>query len=232
MMGYISNIQRFSTQDGPGLRTTVFLKGCPLRCKWCHNPETWQKTPECMQRRDRCTGCGACVSACPQAARQLSHDTGITLDRTKCTGCGKCAAVCPTNATELCGYETDTEAVFREVERDRLFYKSSGGGLTVSGGECAMQPDFTDDDQDGYMNKGLRFAEIYTYSDKFMPRLKMVDGRGNDAVNGKNETKSASLQSLLEGDLDEVSKKIVAIVDEILKQVEFQEKYFKSEIRM
>ena len=96
-----------------------------------------------MQRHDRCTGCGACVSVCPQNTRQLSPDTGIAFDRTKCTGCGKCAAVCPANAAELCGYETDTEAVFREVERDRMFYKSSGGGLTVSGGECAMQPDFT-----------------------------------------------------------------------------------------
>ena len=141
--GCITAIQRYCLDDGPGIRTTVFLKGCPLLCKWCHNPETWHRTPECMQRSNRCTGCGKCVSACPTHARQLTENAHMEIDRTLCSGCGKCAAVCPTNAAELCGYETDTAAVLSEVERDKLFYKSSGGGMTVSGGECAMQPEFT-----------------------------------------------------------------------------------------
>ncbi len=143
----ISSIQRYCLDDGPGIRTTVFLKGCPLRCLWCHNPETHRTVPELMQRSHKCTACGRCVIVCPKQGRQLHLDGDIpyvTVDRTQCITCGKCAEVCPAEACEICGKEMTVDEVMATVVRDKIFYKSSGGGgMTVSGGECAAQPDFT-----------------------------------------------------------------------------------------
>ncbi|MBQ7826676.1 MAG: glycyl-radical enzyme activating protein [Clostridia bacterium] len=143
----VSSIQRYCLDDGPGIRTTVFLKGCPLRCLWCHNPETHRVTPELMQRDHKCTACGRCVVVCPSSARQLHLEAGtpfITVDRDLCRVCGKCAEVCPAEACEICGKEMTAEEIMATVVRDKIFYKSSGGGgMTVSGGECASQPEFT-----------------------------------------------------------------------------------------
>jgi len=143
----VTNIQKFCVDDGPGIRTTVFLKGCPLRCLWCHNPETHRSSPELMQRDHKCVGCGKCVPACPSGARGIYLTEGggaiALVDRAKCNVCGKCATVCPTKACEVCGEEMTVETVLAKVARDKLFYKTSGGGMTVSGGECAASPDFT-----------------------------------------------------------------------------------------
>lgn len=139
---FITNIQRYCTDDGPGIRTTVFLKGCPLRCKWCHNPETHSVKPEIMQRNDKCTRCGMCAAVCPAGARTVSGD-GITVDRNKCILCGKCAEVCLNSAAELCGKAMTPAEIINEVVRDKIFYSTSGGGMTVSGGECSMFPEFT-----------------------------------------------------------------------------------------
>ena len=142
----VTSIQRYCLDDGPGIRTTVFLKGCPLRCQWCHNPETWRSEPELMQKDGRCTGCGACIAVCPAGARSISHLGGTpraAVDREKCSSCGKCAEACPAGACEICGKSMSVEDVVGEVERDIIFYSSSGGGLTVSGGECSANPDFT-----------------------------------------------------------------------------------------
>jgi len=143
----VSSIQRYCLDDGPGIRTTVFLKGCPLRCLWCHNPETHKTVPELMQRSHKCTACGRCIVVCPKQGRQLHLDGDIpyvTVDRTQCITCGKCEEVCPAEACEICGKEMTVEEVMATVVRDRIFYKSSGeGGMTVSGGECASQPEFT-----------------------------------------------------------------------------------------
>lgn len=142
----ITSIQRYCLDDGPGIRTTVFMKGCPLRCVWCHNPETHIAGRELMQKEHRCTGCQKCIPECPSGARTFCLEDGtpkIIVDRNICMSCGKCVDVCPNSACEICGKEMSVEDIISEVERDKIFYKSSGGGMTVSGGECASHPDFT-----------------------------------------------------------------------------------------
>ena len=136
----IFDIQRGSYVDGPGIRTTVFMKGCNLKCAWCHNPESQRTMPERMFYKSKCVSCGKCTTVCPNGA--LSFDKDPHLDPDKCTLCGKCALWCPADAISICGKETDTESVFREVRKDKAFYDTSGGGVTVSGGECMLYPDF------------------------------------------------------------------------------------------
>lgn len=139
--GLVFDIKRFALHDGPGIRTTVFLKGCPLSCTWCHNPESQSPVAEVLFREDVCTGCSACVAACTEDAITLTK--GVSgLDRSRCTGCGACADVCPTGARSLCGETKTVSALVDHVERDILFYDQSGGGMTLSGGEPLMQADF------------------------------------------------------------------------------------------
>lgn len=138
----VTAIQKYCLDDGPGVRTTVFLKGCPLRCEWCHNPETWRAAPEIMQRREKCTLCGACTAVCSRGARSIVSGR-LEFDRTVCIACGKCADVCRAGACEVCGREMSVPEVMEDVARDRIFYETSGGGMTVSGGECAARPEFT-----------------------------------------------------------------------------------------
>ena len=137
-MGVIFDIQRFCLHDGPGLRTTVFLKGCPLSCRWCSNPESQRFEPELFHNASRCLHCGACLSVCPNGA--IREDAGIRRD--KCDVCGCCEAVCPMAARVGKGRDMTAAEVVAEVEKDRAFYASSGGGATVSGGEPFGQPDF------------------------------------------------------------------------------------------
>ena len=139
--GIVFDIRKFSIHDGPGIRTTVFLKGCPLRCRWCHNPEGLNPGLEMMFWARRCSGCGACLSACPQGA--ISQDGGVvSTDREKCTLCGACVATCYTEARQIVGREMSVAQVLAEIERDLPFYDESGGGVTFSGGEPLAQPDF------------------------------------------------------------------------------------------
>ena len=138
---YISNIQRFSVHDGPGIRTTVFFLGCPLRCSWCQNPETFKKTPVLMMNNSLCTGCGACVPACPENAISLVDGLAVT-DREKCTNCGACVDVCFFKARELSGSLYTPEQVCETVLKDGVVYRNTGGGVTFSGGEPMLYPDF------------------------------------------------------------------------------------------
>ncbi len=137
--GIIFDIKRFAIHDGPGIRTTVFLKGCPLACKWCHNPESLLPQPEHAWRRDRCVRCGVCIEACDRGA--IAWEDGRPVhDPARCVLCGQCVQACPTGAREIIGRRASAAQIMAEVERDIIFYDESGGGVTFSGGEPLMQP--------------------------------------------------------------------------------------------
>src|SRR3989339_617254 len=140
-MGLVFNIQRFSVHDGPGIRTTVFLKGCPLRCKWCHNPESISPDPELVLRTDRCIRCGDCYALCKNHAVKGVDGAFETL-REVCIDCGECVEICNAEARGLAGKEMTTEEVLAEIEKDVVFYDRSGGGASFSGGEPLLQHEF------------------------------------------------------------------------------------------
>jgi pyruvate formate lyase activating enzyme len=140
--GLIFNIQRYSIHDGPGIRTLVFIKGCPLRCLWCCNPESQKSQPEIMYYKNLCTGCGKCVDACPTGASRIKNGN-VILMRDLCITCGACVNVCPNNARRLIGVYVTVDEVLNEVLKDMKFYSRSGGGLTIGGGEPFSQPQFT-----------------------------------------------------------------------------------------
>lgn len=143
MYGMITDIQRFSLNDGPGIRTTVFLKGCNLHCAWCHNPETIRKKNELMVYPANCIGCGHCVPVCPSGARSIAAGV-LQFDRSRCTACGACAAVCFPGALKMAGRSVSVEEVMGEILQDHAYYADSGGGVTLSGGELFCQAEFAD----------------------------------------------------------------------------------------
>lgn len=142
LRGLITNVQRFSIHDGPGIRTTVFFKGCPLRCFWCHNPETWRKQPEVQVFPDRCIGCGACFERCPRGAH-VQVDGQRLFHRELCQACGRCVDTCYAEALVMAGRWWTPEELLEELLRDQPFYEQSGGGITLSGGEPLMQQAFS-----------------------------------------------------------------------------------------
>jgi pyruvate formate lyase activating enzyme len=141
--GRMFNIEKYAIHDGPGIRTTVFFKGCPLRCWWCHNPEGQSPRSELIYRENRCIGCGECVENCTRKALSLLSQHA-TLNRASCNMCGICSQMCPSEALSVVGKEMSVEEMIKEIERDRVFYDESGGGATFSGGEPLLQPDFLD----------------------------------------------------------------------------------------
>ena len=141
MKTLVTDIQRFSLSDGDGIRTTVFLKGCNMRCGWCHNPETISRGAELMLYRQRCIGCGRCYEICPVGAHKLVDGEHV-IDRSLCTSCGKCAEACYAEALAMCGKEMTVEEVLAEVIQDKAYYDNSGGGVTISGGEVLCSLDF------------------------------------------------------------------------------------------
>ena len=141
--GHIFDIQRFSIHDGPGIRTTVFLKGCPLRCLWCGNPESISHKPLLSYLSEKCIACGECAKVCePKAITADSTNGKAVVERARCTICGKCVPGCDAKALEIVGHEATPEAIMAVVLRDRDYYKSSGGGVTFSGGEPLAQPEY------------------------------------------------------------------------------------------
>lgn len=142
LTGTILHLQRLSTEDGPGLRTTVFFKGCPLRCTWCHNPESYLLRPEVQWIGNRCIGCDSCVDSCEHNALART-ESGIERDRSLCVVCGKCVDACPSGAMEMLGEEISVEELVKELVKDRAYFEKSGGGVTLSGGEPSLQPAFS-----------------------------------------------------------------------------------------
>ncbi|MDD2573750.1 MAG: trans-4-hydroxy-L-proline dehydratase activase [Bacillota bacterium] len=191
--GTIFNIQKYSIHDGPGIRTTVFLKGCPLSCWWCHNPESQRYGPQLVLWKERCIGCGDCTKACPEDAI-LPENTPPIIDEDKCSCCGACARVCPATALEIIGKAVTSEYVMKEIEKDLIFYDQSGGGVAFSGGEPLMQPEFlksllkeckkrdihTVVDTSGYANWEILSA-VSGITDLFLYDIKHMD----DAVHTK-----------------------------------------------
>ena len=139
--GVIFDIRKYSIHDGPGIRTTVFFKGCPLRCWWCHNPEGQDVEPELVYRKSRCLGCDECSKSCQREAISLVAQS-ISVNREKCVPCNNCCRVCPSDALSIAGKQMTVKEILEEIEKDRTFYEESRGGVTFSGGEPLMQPDF------------------------------------------------------------------------------------------
>ena len=196
MKAYITDIQRFSLRDGDGIRTTVFLKGCNMSCPWCHNPETISREPELIFYKNKCIGCGKCFEVCPNGAHIVFDDDHI-IDRNKCTNCGKCTEVCYAEALKMCGREMTVEDVMHEVRQDMPYYKNSGGGVTVSGGEVLCNKEFTIELARVCKKEGIHFAvesnisfpweycsELFEMCDLIMCDLKVFDDTKHKELTG------------------------------------------------
>jgi len=140
--GLVASIKRYAIHDGPGIRIIVFMKGCSLRCIWCSSPQTQNPYPEIAHYEEKCMECGSCLKVCPENAIIIDKQRKIWINRLKCTNCGECAGVCPTEALKVIGRFMTVEEVMIEIQKDKLFYKESGGGVTISGGELLMQAEF------------------------------------------------------------------------------------------
>ena len=187
MKATIFEIKRLAIHDGDGIRTTVFFKGCPLRCVWCHNPEGLERQAQLACYADKCVGCAECVSACPNAAHR-GREGVHALDRSRCVACGACTHTCLGEALTLFGRETTVDELMAVLLEDREFYASSGGGITLSGGECLMQADFcaallkeckahglhTAVDTCGFVSREA-LDKVVPYTDVFLYDLKAAD---------------------------------------------------------
>ena len=176
MNGFIFDIQRFSIYDGPGIRTNVFFKGCNLRCKWCHNPESQLQKAQLMFYAEKCVGCGKCAEVCSNTFTP------------ECIACGKCAAVCTHGARKISGYEEASDVIVKKVLRDKEFYNTSGGGVTLSGGEPLLQADLAAEILKGCKEAGIHtavetaanvsreaFEKVIPFTDLFLCDIKCID---------------------------------------------------------
>ncbi len=185
--GLIFDVKRYAINDGPGIRTTVFLKGCPLHCQWCHNPESISTNVQKMYSKAKCIGCLSCIEVCPEDACTITED-GIVTDRALCTLCGKCAEICPTKATEMSGRIVTVDEIVKILDKERIFFDQSGGGVTFSGGEPLMQSEFLlavlsecgvrgihrTVDTTGFAPTE-RLLEVAKHTDHFLYDIKMMD---------------------------------------------------------
>ncbi len=204
---YIFDIKRFGINDGAGIRTVFFLKGCPLSCLWCQNPEGLLPGIHLWYARHRCVGCKSCIGACPYAA--LSYgEQGVRIDEKACVLCGNCVEICPTGALRFDAVEMTVEEALAEIEKDRVFYDASGGGVTLSGGECTASPNFSLELLAACKARGINTAietclhtqpktlrAFLPVTDKIMADVKLIDPAAHKAATGVNN--ALILQNLL-----------------------------------
>ena len=209
--GIIYNIQRMSVHDGPGLRTTVFFKGCPLHCLWCSNPESQAMAPQLMFFQNLCPGCGHCVQVCTHGAA-IEKGGRFLRDFSRCVGCGACAEQCPTTASSMSGREYDVDAIMKVIRKDASFFSNSGGGVTFSGGECTMQGAFLMELVEACLNEGLHtcidtcgqtdpklFKCLLGKADLFLFDIKHMDSAQHKRLTGMgNELIQRNLGAALE----------------------------------
>lgn len=205
--GLVFDVKHFAVHDGPGIRTTVFLKGCPLRCGWCHSPESQNPRPEIAFYPDLCIGCAACVEACPNGAQTMDP---VKIRRELCTGCGACADACYAGSLVKFGDRITVEEVIREVEKDRLLLETSGGGVTLSGGEPVAQSQFASELLRSLKREGYHTAldtsgyapwevleDVARHADLVLYDLKHMDPRAHEELTGApNDLILSNLRSL------------------------------------
>ena len=209
--GTIFNIQKFCVNDGPGIRTTIFFKGCPLRCVWCHNPESKKAAPEVFYNASKCVKCGKCMAKCETCAHTFSEESH-TYNREKCIVCGKCCDACPTEALEVAGYTITAEEAIKNVLKDKIFYDNSGGGMTLSGGEPMMQFEFALELMKKAKESGLhtcmetcgfadseKYREIAEYTDIFLFDYKITDHEKHRECTGVTNELILSNLRMLDG---------------------------------
>lgn len=195
--GHVFDIQSYCIHDGPGIRSTVFVKGCPLRCRWCQNPESQSAEPQLMYYTDKCVSCGACAGACPQGAVGWTPGEKPKTDRALCTACGACVDACMPRAREITGRTMTVAEAIKQVLNDRLFLEGSGGGMTVSGGEPLMQPIFTAALLEAAHDEGLSTAietcnfasrevidKVYRHVDLGLCDIKHMDSQTHRRITG------------------------------------------------
>ncbi|MEE1086371.1 MAG: trans-4-hydroxy-L-proline dehydratase activase [Schaedlerella sp.] len=201
MSVFITNIQKYSIHDGDGIRTTVFFKGCPLRCRWCHNPETQFFCKQLMVDFEKCTGCGNCISECPEHAVHMKDGKAV-MDFVYCTACGICTTSCLSNIREVAGKEYTVRELIKELAKDEMFYEESGGGVTLSGGEVmCMDIEFIEELVKGLNRRGITvtidtcgfapyigFKRILPYVDTFLYDVKLIDNERHREYTGVYNT--------------------------------------------
>lgn len=221
MTATIFDIQRTSFVDGPGIRTTVFFKGCNLKCLWCHNPESQNRKTQMLFYKNRCTDCGKCKEKCPNSLE-------------KCDFCGKCALFCPSDAREICGKKYTVEEVFEIIKKDTALYENSGGGVTFSGGECMLQIDFLYQILKKCKDAGIHtavdtaghvpfeyFRRIIPFTDLFLYDVKCIDSEKHKKYTGvTNEQILMNLKKLLESDVKVVIRTpVIAGVNDSVEEI-------------
>ncbi|OGP67590.1 MAG: hypothetical protein A2031_01290 [Deltaproteobacteria bacterium RBG_19FT_COMBO_43_11] len=199
--GTVLRIQRMSTEDGPGIRSTIFFKGCPLSCVWCHNPESISPKVQVHWEKTRCIGCGSCIEACPKGALAMAQ-SGIIIDRLSCDSCAACVQACPSTAMDIYGEDSKPDDLAREVMKDEVYFRKSGGGVTLSGGEPTMQPLFAKELLSAFQQNGLHTAldtcgqcswetleALLPHTDMVMYDFKEIDPDKHKNLTGISNTK-------------------------------------------